>query len=378
MKIGILTFHKSINYGSVLQAWATMNLLEKEGYDVEICDYEPKSLSNLYNLYLNGKGIKTIIKNMLRMPIIKYKRNQQKQFENFRNDFLKLSDFSLTVDENYSILEKKYDCIFCGSDQIWNVHAADCDDIFFLPNVGIKKIGWSVSINNTDFTEPRCNSELKNWISDFDFISCREESGTNKIKSFIGNNHEVFTFLDPTLMHAKEDYYPICNERIIDVPYIFLYKVWSGKDSFKIVSKLGEKLNMPVYTLFMYSNILAMCKVQFGGINVVKMCTSPKDYLSLIKYAEYVITDSFHGTAFSLIFEKKFLCVKERNSDGKERQDERINNILSVLGLTERYVNIDDISNYPIMTEIEYQKVTERRLKIASDNINMIKKVLGE
>lgn len=378
MKIGILTYHRAINYGSVLQAWATKDLLEKEGFKVEVIDYEPENSKKNSNIYLSGYKLSTCLKNILRIPVAKYKKKKIKAFDKFRKNYLNLSDFSIDNNDDSDVLSKRYDCIICGSDQIWNVHASDCDDIFFLPEVTTKKIAFSVSVNNTDYTETRCNEAMKKWISDFDFISCREESGKRKIKDFLGGNREVYTFLDPTLMHKKEDYYPLCSERIIDTPYIFLYKVWSGKESYSLVSELGKRLQIPVYTIFMHSNILALCKVESTGINVIKNMAGPGDYLSLIRYSNYVVTDSFHGTAFSIIFEKKFICVKETKSDGGEKNDERIISILKTLNFENRYISLKEISEFPIMDSIDYSSVTKKRMKIASNNICLLKDAISE
>ncbi|MBQ3796788.1 MAG: polysaccharide pyruvyl transferase family protein [Butyrivibrio sp.] len=377
MKIGILTYHKSINYGSVLQAWATKDLLERMGHSAEVIDYEPGALKDFYKLYSSGHGVKALARKVVRMPIAKIKKNQQRNFEVFRNRFLNLSSFTLGKNDDFKIIEDSYDWVICGSDQIWNVHAMDSDDIYFLPDVNVKKIALSVSVNNTDFTEPRCNEEMKRWISDFDFLTCREESGAKKIAGFLEGKREVRTFLDPTLMHNKEDFYPLCSGRVIKKPYIFLYKVWSGKDSYKLVSELGKKLNLPVYTMFMHNSMKELCMVESGGVKVIKKDTSPSDYLSLIRYADYVVTDSFHGTAFSLIFEKKFICVREKDTKGRDKNDERILNILHVVGLDDRYIALDSIFTYPISEKIDYSTVTDRRMRIANDNISTLKKVIG-
>ncbi len=372
MKIGVLTFHKSINYGSVLQAWATQELLKKAGYSVEIIDYEPKVYKKANEIFLSGKGLGVIVKNLLRIPVVKYKKNQRNKFELFRKEFLNMSDFKVDYTMDYKELEEKYDCFICGSDQIWNVHAVDCDDIYFLPDIRKKKIALAVSVNNTTFSEPRCDENLRRWISDFSLISCREERGAKRLYNFLNGKNNVHTLLDPTLLHEKEDYNSICNSRLINEDYIFLYKVWSGKESYKMVTELGKKLGLPIYTLFMYNNVLALSKVEFTGIHVIKSETSPKDYLSLIRYANLVVTDSFHGTSFSIIFEKQFICVREKKPDGTYKDDDRLLNILNVVGLDDRYVSLENIKSYNLEESINYSEVTRKRLSIAKDNIELV------
>lgn len=375
MKIGILTYHRSINYGSVLQTWATQNLLEKEGYSAEIIDYEPEYHTRINNL-THSNTAKNRIKNLIRRPIIQYKDKQQKAFEQFRNKYLHLSHLEFSNDDNYKSLESYYDCIICGSDQIWNVHALDCDDIYFLPDINLKKIALAVSVNNTDFTESRCDENMRRWISEFDFLSCREENGSNKIRKFLNDDREVYTFLDPTLMHEKDDYYPLCSDRIIDESYIFMYKVWSGSETHKLVSEIGKKLKKPVYTLLMTNRILSLCKLELSGIKIIKDHLSPSDYLSLINYADFIVTDSFHGTAFSLIFEKQFICVREKTADGSEKKDERLTNILKLTRLENRYIALNDVDRIVAIDKIDYETVTRNRMKIAKNNIDLLRKAI--
>lgn len=131
-KIGILTFHKAINYGSVLQAWALQNTLKMNGYDSEIIDYEPKELRHLYETSLkDAKGFKRKLKR-----ILSFKRKvsmQRDKFLCFRKENLHLSKEMYFYDSDFRGIADKYDVIITGSDQVWNTNIVDCDPIFFLP-----------------------------------------------------------------------------------------------------------------------------------------------------------------------------------------------------------------------------------------------------
>lgn len=371
-KIGILTYHKSINYGSVLQAWALQKVLQQYGYNVEIIDYEPLSYKEQYSLYAPLSNVKNLCKNILRIPINKYKKRQVQFFSQFRNNELNISKEFFTYNTFTKGIENAYDCIICGSDQIWNVHAKDCDDVFFLPNIQTKKIAYAVSINNTDFSETRCNDDMKSWIKDFQFLSCRETTGSEKIYNFIDKEKQVYSTLDPTLLHYQSDYNEIVSPRIIENQYVFLYKVWSGMDGFKMAANLGRRLKMPVYTLLLAKSVLRLVRIEKNGIKVIKKETSPKDYLSLIKYASYVMTDSFHGTAFSLVFEKPIVCVKEKRQDGSEKQDERIMCLLQFVGLEDRYIPINNINSLNLEKKIDYTTITAKRIEKAKEDINLL------
>ena len=359
-KIGVLTFHKSINYGSVLQTWALCKVLKD--YETYVIDYQPDNYNEIYGIFTLNKGIKYNLNRILNLYAIK---NQINKFAEFRSN-------NLNCTKHYSSNSLKeedlnnFDVIVTGSDQIWNVHAEDADDVFFLPyDVKGKKIAYACSVNNTNFSESRCDENLKNYILDYDFISIRENSGANKVKKFINNKKNIYTMLDPTLLNEKELYEEITSERIVKEPYIFLYNVWSGFTAIEAAKKISNITGLPVYTAMMDSSIKQIYKIEKEGIKVETRHTSPEDFLSLIKYSEMIITESFHGTAFSLIFEKQFVCINSKNLSGKLKNDERITNVLNIVDLEDRYISIEDISDFDFTKSIDYQIVTKKRLEQA-------------
>lgn len=360
-KIGILTFHKSINYGSVLQAWALEQILKD--YDVVIIDYEPIAYKKIYGLFYAFRSMKNNINRILNFNAV---IRQIKNFSRFRNKELNLtkSCVAKNINEDYF---KEFDVIVTGSDQIWNVHAEDADDIFFLPyNIKAKKIAYACSVNNTEFTEDRCTDVLKKCILDYDFISIREKSGADRVLQFIDNRKKVYTMLDPTLLNTKETFYKITSKRIVQEPYIFLYNVWSGLSAVEAAKKISKLTGLPVYTAMMDPRIKQIMRIEKNGIKVEKKHTAPEDFLSLINYSEIVITESFHGTAFSLIFEKKFVCINSRDNAGHLKNDERIINILNIVGLENRYISMEDISDFDFKKNIDYKNVTKKRMDEAA------------
>ena len=212
-------------------------------------------------------------------------------------------------------------------------------------SISAEKIAYACSINNTDFTEKRCDEKLKKWISDYDFISIREKSGANKVSTFLNDEKTIYTVLDPTLLNSKDAFDAITNNRIIKGPYIFLYNVWPGMEAVKAAKKISEITGLPVYTAMMDSRIKQILCAEKQGIRVETRHTSPQDFLSLIRYSDLVVTDSFHGTAFALIFEKKFVCINPKDEFGHLKNDERIVNILDITNLKERYSSIENVGS---------------------------------
>lgn len=368
MKIGILTYHKSINYGSVLQCWSLQQVLKKRGYEVEVIDYHPEKYNILYDLFVKGAHKH----NIKRFFLKKYILNQMDEFKKFREQYINLSVDKLTINSDLSVLNK-YDAIICGSDQIWNVRALDCDPIYFLPvKIKGKKIAYAVSVNNMTFTEPKCDDALKKNILDFDYISVREESGAKKISQFIDGAKNIDVLLDPTLLQSKEEFLKIDSPRIKKERYIFLYDVWYGKEGIKAAKRISKKLGLPVYTGFMNRDIKSILKVEMAGIHVELENTKPNDFLSLIKYADYIITDSFHGTAFSLIYEKKFVAINKRKDRKSMKNDARITNILKKVNLLDRYISLDQIETFDFDKDIDYQQISNERKKLAKYSIDRL------
>lgn len=378
-KIGILTFHKSINYGSVLQAWALQDFLMGKGYDVEIIDYEPEMYHTLYDVFVKGLRWADIKENIKRIPIMGSIKKQSLFFASFRKRYLKMSMLEYKYDSDFTSLSKLYDCIICGSDQIWNVRACDCDAIFFLPNVcDLKKIAYSVSINDTNYSEERYKDTLKEWIESFEQISVREITGKEKLEAYLNNTKNISVALDPTLLHEKKDFRKIASKRIIKKPYIFMYYAWYNSQIADIGKVLSEKLNLPIYTCLMKKDSKKIYELYRNGIKSVLDKTSPEDFLSLIMNSEFVITDSFHGTAFSIISEKSFICVNYINENGVLKNDERIINIISQLGLNDRYISIKDIQTFDVTKKVNYRDITKKRMKMAEFSKKWLINAIGD
>ncbi len=369
-KIGILTFHKSINYGSVLQSWALSKVISKR-FVVEIIDYEPQNYEFLYANYRQWNSWNNIKYNLKRMPLSSALNNQRQRFKKFRDEQLPLSRKKYNYNNGCDIKEE-YKGIVVGSDQVWNIRAKDCDPIFFLPfNYSGNKVSYACSINDTDYTEKNLPSNLASEICDFDFISIREESGKNKLEQFIAKQKKVYTLLDPTLLCNSSEYDSLLNDRIVDGKYIFLYNVWTSEVGIQAAKFLSEKLNMPVYTIMTASNVKEINLLKKSGILVDTVRTSPSDFLNFFKYASYIVTESFHGTAFSLIFKKPFVCVSNRTND------ERLNNILTLVGLKDRYMKLGELQTYDLKQEIDYEIVTEKKEKRAGECIELLYKAIG-
>lgn len=376
--IGILTFHKSVNYGSVLQAWALQRMLTMKGIESEIIDYEPEKYGDLYDVFLKPGRPHFLVKNINRVPVMAILARQKRSFARFRRDNLRLSAESYTLENQEDICGKDYEAVICGSDQIWNTGASDSDTIYFLPfPISGRKIAYAVSLNTGSFDGEVRRELFKRWISDYDYLSCREQNGVEKIRGLLGDGRQVDLNLDPTLLLSRIEYSRITSPRLVRGRYIFVYYVWFNSSIVEAAREISRRTGLPAYTIEMAKGGRAYLRLIKNGIRPVTRTLAPGDYLSLIKNADYVVTDSFHGTAFSLIFEKQFVSINDRNQDGNYRDDVRITGILGRLGLEDRYITSEEAADFDIDEPVNYKKVTKKRLRLADESIRRLTRALG-
>lgn len=313
-KIGILTFHYSQNYGGVLQAYALFEYLKSIGYDVEVINYVPSEYKD--NALLRTLGIKkriylTPIKNLnpiviMKKILIKLKYNKDiiMKFNMFRDKYMKLST---KVDErNIRKIIVKYNVIIVGSDQIWHSgYHRSCE--YFLNYGEIykgKKISYAADSNSACF-DNKNKSFLQDSLDNFDMISVRNKHTLEFVTSITGK--KVPVVVDPTLLIDFNNLIDT-DSKIIDIEkkYILVYilgKELDGNNKI-IIDKIKRKTdNIKVYAIIIPTGNFNLCKYA----DKVFFNIDPKQWLMLFKNATFVLTDSYHGTIFSLKFRVPFL-----------------------------------------------------------------------
>ena len=364
-KIGILTFHRSLNYGSALQAWALSYTIQGLCQDEsEIIDYVPNYYKEQYGMFwlpVSKKKIKYDILHLLMLPFF---LRRKRDFSKFCRLKLPLSNERIISKERLEEYALQYKTIICGSDQIWNPRAIDFDEAFFLPEVkNTKKISYAVSVGDADLEEAG-KDYLRKCILDFDYLSTREASSTQKVKRFIEKEKRVETVLDPTFLVSKSEYEMIFTD--VDInnnnvfkpkePYIFFYSVHLEKESMDDAIAVGHRYQLPIYTMVSGAGTFGFLK-KGRQLRICKGDVGPCGFLYMLKNAEYVITDSFHGTAFSIIFEKNFISINIRKANGELKNDERINHIIHTLNLADRFITSEELSDFDFQSNIDYSTI---------------------
>jgi hypothetical protein len=353
-KILLLTLHsQNNNFGSVLQAHSLYKFLEEMGYDITVLNYQP--------FYSNGAVspkmfIKKFITNTLFLPmyIIRTKRF---------NKFVKLKKLTKKIKERAKLEEiaKGFDIFMIGSDQVWNPHyLCGRDEAYFLKFTNsLNKISYAASIGTKDISVNEINNIIDN-LKDFKFVTLRENESCIQLKKYGFNN--VKYVLDPVFLYDATYYRKLETKNIHKKGYILAYVI--HKDSFisKVIDKISIILNKPV--------------IQVGGF--AKKCNSsyfprsagPLEFLSLMDNADFVITSSFHGTAFAHIFNKQFAVVMPHGNTL------RLENILETAGTKNRVINsMEDIDNI-FTTPVDYQCVNQKIMDKRKDSIEYLKLML--
>ena len=359
MKIGLITFSRAKNYGGILQAYALYSYLQELGHDVFFIDYIMER-SNIYQpkIYVDYATQKSKIwgKNTITRAIW-----QQLFFKKIKADYLRFSDFiekECNFSHKYFSFEELQkepphaDLYIVGSDQVWNSEYAPKKELelpFYLPFVQGNKISYASSFGGEDIPEKH-KQKVKKMLQLFSSLSVREESG-KKILKELGLNSTVV--LDPTMLFTREFWTLKTDEsRLMDEPYMLLYQVRFDADIYRTAKAFARNLG--------YKMIIITANRTDRRKYSQEVLISPKveRWLSAIKNAQFVYTDSFHATVFSLLFHTRFVV----NSGSRKNMASRITTLLSLAGLENlemKDFNIDD-GLCKIKEDIDWSKVDER------------------
>lgn len=333
MKIGILTFHRAKNYGAMLQCYALSSFLKSLGFEVRVLDYNPKYLAGA-----EDAGFIWSIKKYIRFAVYCMLSNGEVKHADAFTSFVEKQIDVVPLAES-----GKMDAVVCGSDQIWSTKICGRLDPIFFGNVGgvdgLKKVSYAASNGNVRLSKDQLG-EFKSLLQGMDAISVREKT----LQENLTNLGVASTLvLDPVLLAGKDMFEPILCPVRQKKPYVLIYELTHLEATWLLAHKIAKTLHAEV--LVMGGGM--KCYLKKGCVN--KQGLSPAQFVSYFKHAACVVTTSFHGTAFSVVYERPFYCMR-MNSD----KDDRILSLLAELDIMDRSVkDVDDIS-YSL---VDYGKV---------------------
>lgn len=355
MKIGILTFVGTQSHGACWQAYALKKTIEHLGHEAEIINYHCAKIDAVKTdkYPSRASGIKKKVAACLKYPIY---RSRFHKFEQFEKDMLHLGT-EVTADQ----IEQGHDRIIVGSDQVWNLDITGGDTTYFLPMIKDrrKKLSYAASLGTDSFDE-KDEADCLRWISDLAQINVREESLRTYLSSRI--DREISSVIDPTQLLKQDEW----DELAGTVPnikgkYLYVHAPSESAENWKAIYALAELYHLKIV-------------YQTNRIHPKKGCrclysVSPEEYLNNIKFAEFVVTGSFHTLSFSLLFHRQFLCtdsmIKGRNS--------RIADLLHLAGCDDRILSIEAIDS---LADIQYTTVTEALQHHVASSMKQLEKML--
>lgn len=353
-RVGILSFHRASNYGAVLQAYALQTAFHKIGADAEIIDYRCQEVENAHNpkFFIKSHGIKSI----LRMP---GKIKKYRVFDRFRKERLKLSEMANA--SNITEIESTYTILVAGSDQLWNDRFSGRDEQYFLPNnVGAHKYTYAISVG--DIYDPEfLRNNLVKYGDSISTLSLRENSSLDFISSITRTKCRVD--VDPTLLLSKEDWLSIAEKPKIKKPYILIYTV---AEPDLLIEKAIQMSRLTGYQIIYlnssFSNIPNVKKIRFS---------SPEGFIGWFSEAAYVFTNSFHGTAFSIIMNKPFV-IEDHSIRGKNI---RSLDLIEKFKVGDRCIN--NKKNLSIIQDINWEIVNRLKFKYTQESLVYLRNMIS-
>ena len=346
-EVGILTFHSSNNFGALLQTYGTYSAVKKLGYNPSIINYHSPNKVNFYKtLHLSkNKSWKANITSIGNAPL---KSAKKKKSDDFRKNILKVSNEKLVSFDELKLAQKNYAKIIVGSDQVWNYQNTGFDKRYLLDFIedSRKKIAYAASFALLEI-ESKYKAEYARLLRGFAHLSVRETRGCELVKELTGLDAQQT--IDPTLLLPAEEWSNFTPKKhLINDKYLLIYSVGNEKKTIEIAQKIAADEGLKVV-------IIGNRFQEFFISGVIGVNPNPHEYVRLFKDASYVVTSSFHGLVFSVIFNKQFTCCLDNKRAGNSRQI----SFLEMIGLLERLTY-----DLPDLEKVKH--------KIAWNKVNMI------
>lgn len=361
---GTVTWISYNNLGTLLQAYALQKIVSSLGYKNEIVSDE-KILARQNHSSI----ISRIISNWRRLfsfTFYRYywgRRQSNLLFSKFKSDYLKINNSWTSESE----LQKKYDIFICGSDQIWS-SVLPLNLFYYLGFTKRPKVAYAPSIGAAFYPESR-KKIVKPFLDDFSSLSVREEIGKKLISSFI--NKKISVVLDPTLLLDQLEWKLLTSNNITPKKRVLCYFLTFNKQYIESVSVFAKKKKLPLY--------IVITDQRFIKYADFSLYIGPAEFISEISSASYIFTDSFHGTIFSILFNKRFLTFERFGNGAPNNQNSRIHNLLNKLELTHCLIKFEDFDkNNLSFPNVDYEYVLKKLNNYRTYSLDYLKNALED
>ena len=370
MKVGIITYHAAYNYGSALQAYATLVAMKKLGFSAKIINYRPEEQKKFYQRLLRTNyGVKTFIKDCQMLPYQKERKIRMQRFEKFFRDYFDLTE-EVNLPEDIGACFDQFDIVVSGSDQILNKHSCELEHVgweymrpYLLSGFKGKKISYASSIANMSDQEL---GYILHELDQFQAISLRESSSVGRLAALLGK--ELTYVSDPTFLLNAQEWKDALGISEGGEEYILYYSLRSikvQKERLKELEALAEKENCKIVVITPFSAPFSSKKCfdyhyEFG----------PKEFLNAIAQSRKIVTDSYHGTILSVNLGKSVYSICSEIGSEFRKTD-----ILKNLGLGDCI--IETIANInPCATQPTEENVQKRIHDFRGKSLNYLRSAL--
>ena len=371
-RVGLLTSHASMNFGGLLQAYALKETIKGMGYDCEIINYKPQVhdiKKHPLQFVLQRKGF--IKKSFFGVTHYNELRKRMVLISNFRKKYYNIEDSYVVTEEMLSEESKKYDALCVGSDQLWNLSQKDNENRVYMLDFDYScpSISYGISFGDGLQIKKKEIQDSLPLIRRFRHISVREREGQTFLSE---NNINAELVLDPTLM-VRSNFWNAFKrkEKLVENPYIFIYGFENANqkyvDLIEAARKASKKLNKQVINPIMTPDL------SYAGFTNMPIC-GPIEFINLVENANLVITNSFHGTIFSCLFNIPFISIRSKLS-GK---DTRKTNLLHLLCMEDRNVYWEDEWNWNEIMNMDNSKVDNQLNELREKSRHYLENALQE
>ncbi len=362
MKVGVITFHNANNYGAILQTWALQKVLTNLGMEAGVIHYHPDIIDKLYDPMGCSTGIRRGIKRLRQLLLHKESIKRYDRFIRFSRQNLRLLGDYKTY-EQLKKADLKLDAYIVGSDQVWNdSHTGGYDPSYFLRFGGKgRRIAYAASIGR-DYFNPKFREKFCQGLFGLDAISVRERSAVKAVQELVEKPVEVV--LDPTLLLNREDYEAIKVPGRVGERYILVYMIEKNDQLITFANRISIALGMPL----LYRRPVPKVK---NGLPPFYTADAG-EFLGLVEGAEYVITNSFHGTVFSVLYEKPFVSMLHSDTGS------RTADLLRELGLQSHILyDIKEFKDFGIFHTVKREELKARLSEHREMSLRFLETSLG-
>ncbi len=355
MRVGIMTFHRAHNFGAMLQAYGLQYTLNKLGAECTIVDYRCEKIEKSYKTFLMERAsLKSLLSAVYHFPNRYIRKNR---FESFNNKYLEKSNKVYNC-ENIQTSIDEYDCFITGSDQVWNEKLTGNDKNYFLKFAnGRKKISYAASLGRSRLTEKQ-KEEYFELLRNFSFISVREESAQKALTDILKRDIELV--VDPVFLLSKEEWMRFISSNKYG-KYIFMYQLHENNTR-KLAQKIAAKNGLKIVTI---PNDLR------GGFEAKKIyAPTVEEFLNLIYHARFVVTDSFHVSAFAIIFNKDYYGLLKTDSNLRGLNS-RLETLTTRLGIKGRL--FDSIDGFEVAETLDYGIIEANLTVLREEAVSLIR-----